>query len=163
MFRFVRIVPVIAALMLAAGGVIACSSNDDDSSTPQPTTAAVQPTQASTAASPTPQPTTAAAQPTQSTGSAAAPTTSAGTRVSIVDFDYAPAEITAQVGQAITLNVTNNGQAPHTFTITGVTDSGTISPGQSKTVTFTPSAAGSLQFFCTIHGASIMSGKVTVQ
>jgi plastocyanin len=143
MIRYVRIVPVIAALILAAGGVIACSSSNDDSSGAQPTTVA--------------------AAPTQSSGGSAAPTTAAGTRVTAVDFSYSPTQLTAQVGQHMTVNFVNNGQAPHTFTITGVADSGSVAAGQSRTVTFTPASAGTLQFFCTIHGASVMSGTITVQ
>jgi len=65
-------------------------------------------------------------------------------------------------GQAITLNVSNGGQFPHTFTITGVADSGTLSAGTSKPVTFTPSQAGTLTFFCMIHGQATMSGTITV-
>jgi plastocyanin len=142
MFRYIRIVPLIAALVVAAGGVIACSSNDDNkSSSTQPTAVASQPGQ----------------------GGSDATTNPAATRVTIVDFSYAPAAITAKAGQPVTLEVTNSGQSAHTFTITGVVDSGSIGAGQSKAVTFTPSSAGSLQFFCTIHGASVMSGKLTVE
>jgi plastocyanin len=146
MIRFVRIVPVIAALILAAGGVIACSSSNDDSSSARPTTVAAAPTQSS-----------------GGSGGSAAPTTAAGTRVTAVDFSYSPTQLTAQVGQPVTVNFVNNGQAPHTFTITGVADSGSVAAGQSRTVTFTPASAGTLQFFCTIHGASVMSGTITVQ
>jgi plastocyanin len=142
MFRYVRIVPLIAALMLAAGGVIACSSSDDNkSSSAQPTAVASQPGQ----------------------GGSDATTNPAATRVTMVDFGYGPDAITAKAGQPVTLQLTNNGQSGHTFTITGVVDSGSIGAGQSKTVTFTPSSAGPLQFFCTIHGASVMSGTLTVQ
>lgn len=142
MHRFIRTVPLVAALALTIAGVIACSSDDNKTGS---------------------QPTSVAAQPTRGGGSAAAPTTTTATRVTIVDFSYAPAELTARAGQPVTLNVVNNGQAPHTFTITGVADSGTVSAGQSKAVTFTPAAAGTLEFFCTIHGAAVMSGKLTVQ
>ena len=143
MFRLIRIVPVIAALVLAAGGVIACSSSDDNNASSS-------------------QPTPVASQPGQGGGSGSTSNPGA-TRVTVVDFSYAPTEITAKAGQPVTLDITNSGQTAHTFTITGVVDSGSIGAGQSKTVTFTPASAGSLQFFCTIHGASVMSGKLTVQ
>lgn len=145
MFRFGMIVPVAAALVLAAGGAIACGGDDDDSSSPAPTTVGAQPTQAPSGGG----------SPAQGGGS--------GTRVTMVDFGYAPDAITARAGQALSLDLVNNGQAPHTFTITGVVDSGTIATGQSKPVSFTPTAAGSLQFFCAIHGVAAMSGRITVQ
>jgi plastocyanin len=80
----------------------------------------------------------------------------------IIDFAFQPATLTGRVGQAINLNVTNRGQAPHTFTIQGVTDSGTLNGGASRAVTFTPSAAGTLTYFCLIHGQARMSGTITV-
>jgi plastocyanin len=62
----------------------------------------------------------------------------------------------------VTVNVKNDGQRPHSFTIDGVVDTGRLDAGQSKTVEFTPSSAGSLAFYCTIHTAAVMSGTVTV-
>jgi len=91
---------------------------------------------------------------------AAAPVNQA---ITVRNFNYSPASFTTHVGDQVTLNITNAGPAPHTFTITGVTDSGQIAPGTSKQVTFTVSQAGTLTFFCTIHGASVMSGQISVQ
>jgi plastocyanin len=119
---------------------VACGGDsDDDSSSPPPTVAA---------------------QPTAAGGQSGG---SANTRVTMVDFAYSPTTLTARVGQQVSLDVVNNGQAPHTFTITGVVDSGTINSGQTRVVSFTPSQAGTLQFICVIHGAAAMSGTVTVQ
>jgi plastocyanin len=144
MFRFAVILPVVV-FALAAGAVMACGGDDNDASRPAPSTVSAQPTQ----------PTSGGGSPSQSgTG---------GIRVTIIDFGYGPDTLTARAGQELSLNVTNNGQAPHTFTITGVVDSGTLNNGQSKTIAFTPAAAGVLQFFCTIHGAATMSGRITVQ
>ena len=82
--------------------------------------------------------------------------------VTVRNFSYTPASITAQVGQTVSVNVTNAGPSPHTFTIDGLTDSGSIANGASKTVTFTPTQARTYTFYCTIHGASVMSGTLTV-
>jgi len=82
--------------------------------------------------------------------------------VQMRNFAYTPAALTVQAGQPVTLNVANSGPAPHTFTIAGVVDSGSVASGTSKTVQFSVAQPGSLTFFCTIHGASVMSGTLTV-
>jgi plastocyanin len=85
-----------------------------------------------------------------------------GIEVEMVDFGYEPRTLTARAGQALSLNVVNEGDQPHTFTIAGLVDSGRVEAGQSRTVSFTPTQAGTLTFFCTIHGQASMSGTVTV-
>ena len=60
------------------------------------------------------------------------------------------------------LNVTNGGQRPHSFTIDGVVDSGVLQGNESKSIEFTPAAAGTLSFYCTVHGAARMSGEINV-
>ena len=82
--------------------------------------------------------------------------------VEMFDFGYTPSSLQSTAGQALTLNIDNVGAAPHTFTIDGVVDSGSIAAGASGSVTFTPSQAGTFTFYCTIHGAASMSGQLTV-
>jgi len=140
---------VVSFLMLS---LIACSSDDSSASPTQaPTRAAAQPTSAA-ATSPT---TAAAAQATSAPAGGA-------TNVTIADFSFTPGQLQARVGQPVRLNVTNGGQSPHTFTIQGVADSGRLNGGESKVVEFTPTQAGQLTFFCTIHGQGTMSGRITV-
>lgn len=86
----------------------------------------------------------------------------AAQEVRMADFSYSPAGLIARAGQTLNLTVRNTGSQPHTFTITGVVDSGTINPGEQRSVSFTPASAGSLTFFCTIHGRGTMSGQLTV-
>lgn len=83
-------------------------------------------------------------------------------QVNMIDFGYEPETLSASAGDEVTLELTNSGEQPHTFTIDGVVDSMEIAAGESGTVTFTPSEAGTLTFFCTIHGAGTMSGELTV-
>jgi plastocyanin len=85
-----------------------------------------------------------------------------GTEVKMRDFSYDPKTLTARAGQAMTLDLKNEGEQPHTFTIAGLVDSQRVEKGQSKTITFTPTQAGSLTFFCTVHGQATMSGTLTV-
>ena len=82
--------------------------------------------------------------------------------VQVRDFSYSPAQLSTIVGQPLTINVTNAGPAPHTFTISGVADSGSIAAGQSRSVQLTPSQAGNLIYYCTIHGQGAMSGTLSV-
>ena len=98
------------------------------------------------------------------TAAAAAPASAAAapTAVSIVEFAFQPASFNVKVGQAVTVNVSNTGKVSHTFTIAGVADSGTLSAGTNKAVQFTPTQAGTLTFFCNIHGQATMSGQITV-
>lgn len=85
-----------------------------------------------------------------------------GAEVKMRDFSYDPKALTARAGQAVTLELKNEGEQPHTFTIAGLVDSQRVEKGQSKSVSFTPTQAGSLTFFCTVHGQAAMSGTLTV-
>ena len=82
--------------------------------------------------------------------------------VSTMDNSFSPGTASARAGQKVTVNVKNDGQRPHSFTIDGVVDTGRLNAGESKTVEFTPSSAGSLAFYCTIHSAAVMSGTINV-
>jgi len=106
---------------------------------------------------------TSSAEAKEKPGASTASPATASQAVQVMNFSYSPANFTAPAGEALTVTVTNSGPAPHTFTITGLTDSGQIAAGTTKTVTFTPTQAGSLTFFCTIHGQNVMSGRITVQ
>jgi plastocyanin len=124
---------VIGAIALVSAFLIACSSGDDDGDE-----------------------------------NGAAPSTSGDTgtqasqQVSIVDFAYEPAEIDATANQELTIELANHGELPHTFTIDGLVDSREVAPGESAMISFTPAEAGTLTFFCTVHGAGTMSGELTV-
>jgi plastocyanin len=77
----------------------------------------------------------------------------------IVDFDFAPRDLTVDSGTAITW--TNKGARPHTVTDRGGTfDTNPIAPGAKGTVTL--SAPGRYYFFCRIN-PSRMNGTVTVR
>src|SRR5690606_881718 len=43
--------------------------------------------------------------------------------VSMIDFGYDPATLELTAGQPVTINLSNDGEAPHTFTIDDVVDS----------------------------------------
>jgi plastocyanin len=107
-----------------------------------------------------------AAASVEATAAASAPAAGAACEVSsaagevavtIADFAFSPADITATTGQTITF--TNNDSAPHTATLDD--DScGTpnIAQGESNGLTF--STAGTYPFHCAVHPN--MKGTITV-
>jgi plastocyanin len=71
--------------------------------------------------------------------------------------------INVPVGQEITLNLDNKGQAAHNWNLTGVAGdpkTDIISGGQQATVKFTIDKAGTFNFKCDVHPAE-MTGKIT--
>lgn len=79
------------------------------------------------------------------------------TAVSIDGFAFSPSSLRAKVGDTIT--VTNRDDAAHTLTAKdGSFDTGTLTKGQSATITFTK--AGTFDFICSLHPS--MTGTVTV-
>lgn len=83
--------------------------------------------------------------------------------VSAVDNSFEPSSLSAPAGAEVTIEVTNDGSNPHTLTIDDpAADSGTLNGGDSGSVTFTM-ADGSLEFYCKIHGAGVMSGTIEAE
>lgn len=80
--------------------------------------------------------------------------------VATVDNNFAPSRFPATAGEEITVNVSNNGQNSHSFTIDSLdVDTGVLAPGDSAEVTFTMPDQEA-QFYCTVHGAEVMSGVI---
>jgi plastocyanin len=91
--------------------------------------------------------------------SASAPASAAAhsAKVSIHMFGFHPADLTVSVGARITF--TNEDQTAHTATATDTAfDTGTIQPGQSRTITVT--RAGVFPYYCQFH--AFMRGQITV-
>ena len=80
-------------------------------------------------------------------------------KVDIKDFKYGPDAI--EVAEGTKVAFTNDDTAKHTATSKpqGAFDSGDISKGQTKAVTF--EKAGTFNYFCVYHPT--MAGKVTVK
>jgi plastocyanin len=113
-------------------------------------------------------PAATASQPAASEAAGSAPaaggggcTTSseAGTvSVGIENFAFAPADVTAAVGETITW--TNSDSAPHTATLDdGACDTGNIAQNASAGLVF--DAAGTYPYHCAIHPN--MMGTITIQ
>lgn len=130
-----RFLLTLAIVGLCAGG-IACSSSDNGGavSTPPPSSS-------------TP-------------GACATPSTEPPVNVQATDaLKFQPATITVKPCQLVIWKVT--GTVPHTVTAkSGATfDSGTLNPGDQFTQAF--ATAGTIHYYCKIHGMS-MSGTITV-
>lgn len=77
--------------------------------------------------------------------------------VTIADFNFDPANITATAGQTVTF--TNSDSAPHTATLdNGSCTTPNINQGESSALTF--NAAGTYPFHCNVHPN--MKGTITV-
>ena len=88
------------------------------------------------------------------------PTTVAGKVSATSDIKFVPASITVKVGEPVIWTVV--GAVAHDVKASsGATfKSGTLNEGQTFTQTF--NTPGTIHYFCTIHGAALMSGTITV-
>lgn len=107
-----------------------------------------------------PEPTSAGSEaPPSAAGAACAPSTAAGdVTASIVDFEFEPATVQASVGDVVSW--TNDGDAPHTATLSDHADCTTpqLASGESGGIQF--DEPGSYAFFCKVHPN--MTGTVEV-
>ena len=82
--------------------------------------------------------------------------------VTIGDFFYEPDTLTAPADGTLTLEVTNGGGLPHTFTIAELDIDEPVSAGESATVTIEGAEAGEYTYMCTVHPGQ-MEGTLTVE
>jgi plastocyanin len=87
-------------------------------------------------------------------------TATAGKVSATADIKFVPASITVKVGEPVVWTVV--GAVAHDVKASsGATfTSGTLNEGQTFTQTF--NTPGTIHYFCTIHGAALMSGTITV-
>lgn len=95
-------------------------------------------------------PTSPAANPT-ATATEAASAAKQTAELEAGDFWFKPNTIAAKAGEAITVTVKNTSPLPHNFSIDAFKVSIYMQPGESNSVTFTPTA-GSQQFYCNLPG-----------
>ena len=132
------LVAVAVAAMLVTG---ACGDDDDTTSPTSEPTATTQTTGT-----------------TESTAMGSGGTGQGGTTITIKDFTFAPATLTAKVGDTIT--VLNEDGAPHTVTANDQSfDSGRLQPDSSGTIKV--EKPGTFAYHCEIHEQ--MKGTLEVQ
>ncbi len=81
------------------------------------------------------------------------------------DIKYDSMAITAKVGQAVTVNIQNAGALEHSLVIDALNVKlEHIQAGQTSSITFTPTAAGTFEFYCNVpgHKDAGMKGTLTV-
>lgn len=81
------------------------------------------------------------------------------------DIKFDAMNLTAKVGQPVTINFQNAGVLEHSFVIDQFNVKlEHVQPGQTATVTFTPTAAGTYDFYCSVpgHKDAGMKGTLTV-
>ncbi len=72
-------------------------------------------------------------------------------KVSVKEFAYSPSKITVKKGERVRIILTNDGAISHDLSIRGIgVSTKTIVPGESDSIEFTPGAAGSFVFVCTV-------------
>jgi len=87
----------------------------------------------------------------------AAVVTSKTAKVKVYMYSFMPAKLTVRVGTRVTF--TNNDQTAHTATaLNGAFGTGTINPGQSKTIVL--KRAGTFPYHCLFH--AFMTGTIKV-
>ncbi len=82
------------------------------------------------------------------------------------EFAFSPSILTLSKGKTYQLTFKNTGTMPHNIDIDELgVKTKTISPGQTDTVSFTPSQTGSFTFYCAVgnHRAQGMQGTITIQ
>jgi probable HAF family extracellular repeat protein len=67
------------------------------------------------------------------------------------DIYFEPAEITIPANTDVTINLPNNGAAPHNFSIDALDISVDIAPGETEEVTFT-APEGEYEYYCNVPG-----------
>jgi plastocyanin len=80
-------------------------------------------------------------------------------QVAMQDFMFSPADITIASGGKVEL--TNTGQAPHTFTLTDTDVDVEVQPGEDASVDITLSP-GTYELMCRFHAGQGMVGTLTV-
>ncbi len=90
--------------------------------------------------------------------------------VNATEFQFTPNKFDASVGQKLTFKVTNKGTVEHTFVIMSPDGSQELAklstqPGETKSLDFTPSAAGTYPIDCNIagHKEAGMTGELNVK
>lgn len=81
------------------------------------------------------------------------------------DFTFNPETLSASVGQTMNVTLDNEGVLEHNFVIQELGVSlGPVPGGQTASGSFTPSAAGSFEYYCDVpgHREAGMVGTLTV-
>jgi plastocyanin len=78
------------------------------------------------------------------------------------DFFFQPTLLQGQAGQSLTIELRNQGTAPHNFSLTEQSLDQDLEAGEDAKVTVTFPDSGMLAFFCKFHAGQGMVGGLSV-
>ena len=84
------------------------------------------------------------------------------TEVQLDDFYFKPTVLEGKPGQKVTLELKNEGQTEHTFTIDSQNVNKDLGPGEEAEVDVTIPKSGVVSFYCEFHKSSGMAGALAV-
>jgi plastocyanin len=67
------------------------------------------------------------------------------------DFSFSPGSIEINFGDELLIEIANDGEADHTFTVSEFLVDETLSSGEDRDITFTPNEPGEFTYFCRFH------------
>src|SRR3954452_21368237 len=82
------------------------------------------------------------------------------TEVELDDFYFKPTVLTGKAGETVTLELKNEGQTEHSFTIASQGIDQVIEPGDEAEVTVKIPQSGAVSFYCKFHKSSGMAGAL---
>jgi plastocyanin len=85
------------------------------------------------------------------------------TSLELDDFYFEPTVLMGEAGQTVNIELENEGQAPHTFTLDDESIDQEVQPGQKVEVEVTFPDSGHLGFICRFHFADGMIGALSVE
>ncbi len=154
-----------AALLVSA---VACNDEEEEGGTPAAETPTAGETETATAGELGEQP-----QSPQELATEIVAAQNGALSITTGDNFFEENNLSAALGEAVTITVTNDGAATHNMRIAGpdgefdteddaVTDPDAISGGASAELTFSPEIAGAYTFRCDFHPAE-MGGQITIE
>jgi plastocyanin len=78
------------------------------------------------------------------------------------DYYFSPTVINGTAGQQVSVDLSNAGNTPHTFTIDSANVDQELQPGAKATVSVTLPSSGTLVFYCRFHQSLGMLGQFSV-
>jgi plastocyanin len=84
------------------------------------------------------------------------------TEVELDDFYFEPTVLEGKPGQTVTLELKNEGETEHTFTIDSQSVDQDLGPGEEAEVDVTIPKSGVVSFYCKFHKSSGMAGALAV-
>jgi plastocyanin len=84
------------------------------------------------------------------------------TEVELDDFYFEPTVLEGKPGQKVTLELKNEGETEHTFTLDSQNVDQDLGPGEEAEVDVTIPKSGVVSFYCKFHKSSGMAGALAV-